>query len=99
MSLYAGDMNSRIMAGEKMEDVLKNPNAPKTNWAELSKNLLNNQGFPDLSNVKYTPEPVIAKPIKAKEDITKKLLGAYNKNLIIAVVLVAGYFAYKKFKK
>jgi hypothetical protein len=38
-------------------------------------------------------------PTKGKEDITKKLLGAYNKNLIIAVVLVAGYFAYKKFKK
>ncbi|MEI7509939.1 MAG: hypothetical protein WCJ62_10805 [Flavobacterium sp.] len=28
-----------------------------------------------------------------------KLAGAYNQNLIIAVVLVAGYFAYKKFKK
>jgi hypothetical protein len=38
-------------------------------------------------------------PTKGKEDITKKLLGAYNQNLIIAVVLVAGYFAYKKFKK
>ena len=38
-------------------------------------------------------------PTKGKEDITKKLLGAYNKNLIIAVVLIAGYFAYKKFKK
>ena len=38
-------------------------------------------------------------PTKRKEDITKKLLGAYNQNLIIAVVLVAGYFAYKKFKK
>ena len=38
-------------------------------------------------------------PKKGKEDITKKLLGAYNQNLIIAVVLVGGYFAYKKFKK
>lgn len=38
-------------------------------------------------------------PTKGKEDITKKLLGAYNQNLIILVVLVAGYFAYKKFKK
>jgi hypothetical protein len=38
-------------------------------------------------------------PTKGKEDITKKILGAYNQNLIIAVVLVAGYFAYKKFKK
>jgi len=39
------------------------------------------------------------KPTKGKEDITKKILGAYNQNLIIAVVLLAGYFAYKKFKK
>jgi hypothetical protein len=38
-------------------------------------------------------------PTKGKEDITKKILGAYNQNLIIAVVLLAGYFAYKKFKK
>jgi hypothetical protein len=38
-------------------------------------------------------------PTKGKEDITKKILGAYNQNLIIALVLVAGYFAYKKFKK
>lgn len=38
-------------------------------------------------------------PTKGKKDITKKILGAYNQNLIIAVVLVAGYFAYKKFKK
>jgi hypothetical protein len=38
-------------------------------------------------------------PKKEKEPFYKKLAGAYNKNLIIAVVLVAGYFAYKKFKK
>ena len=38
-------------------------------------------------------------PTKEKESSSKKLLGAYNKNLIIAVILVAGYFAYKKFKK
>ena len=38
-------------------------------------------------------------PTKGKEDISKKLLGAYNQNLIIAVVLVGGYFAYKKYKK
>jgi hypothetical protein len=49
--------------------------------------------------VKAIPIGQTDSPQKGKEDITKKLLGAYNKNLIIAVVLVAGYFAYKKFKK
>ena len=38
-------------------------------------------------------------PTKSRDSIFKKLAGAYNKNLIIAVVLVAGYFAYKKYKK
>jgi hypothetical protein len=38
-------------------------------------------------------------PTKSGGSVFKKLAGAYNKNLIIAVVLVAGYFAYKKFKK
>ena len=38
-------------------------------------------------------------PTKSGVSIFKKLAGAYNKNLIVAVVLVAGYFAYKKFKK
>ena len=60
MSLYKGDMNSRILAGEKIEDVLKNPDAPKTNWAELSKNLLNNQGFPDTTKP-YTTKPYVEK--------------------------------------
>ena len=36
---------------------------------------------------------------KKQESILGKISGAYGKNLIIAVVLVAGYFAYKKFKK
>jgi hypothetical protein len=44
-------------------------------------------------------QTVVNAPVKGKEYITKKILGAYNQNLIIAVVLVAGYFAYKKFKK
>jgi hypothetical protein len=44
---------------------------------------------------KITPEP----PTKSDSPFSSKLLGAYNKNLIIAIVLVAGYFAYKKFKK
>ena len=38
-------------------------------------------------------------PTKTGVSIFKKLAGAYNKNLIVAGVLVAGYFAYKKFKK
>ena len=38
-------------------------------------------------------------PTKSGSSVFKKLAGAYNKNLIIAVVLVGGYFAYKKFKK
>jgi hypothetical protein len=38
-------------------------------------------------------------PTKSGDSIFKKLAGAYNKNLIVAGVLVAGYFAYKKFKK
>ena len=42
----------------------------------------------------------IAPPTKSSGDaFFPKLAGAYNQNLIIAVVLVAGYFAYKKFKK
>ena len=36
---------------------------------------------------------------KKQESILGKISGAYGKNLIIAVVLIAGYFAYKKFKK
>jgi hypothetical protein len=48
-------------------------------------------------------QPVInapAPPTKSSGDaFFPKLAGAYNQNLIIAVVLVAGYFAYKKFKK
>jgi hypothetical protein len=38
-------------------------------------------------------------PTKSGSSVFRKLAGAYNKNLIIAGVLVAGYFAYKKFKK
>jgi hypothetical protein len=38
-------------------------------------------------------------PTKSIRSIFGKLAGAYNQNLIIAVILVGGYFAYKKFKK
>ena len=66
MSLYAGDMSSRILGGEKIEDVLKNPNVdgggarpiaigfvPPTikNTNDVSK--LNN-----LENYLYTPSEI-----------------------------------------
>jgi hypothetical protein len=42
-------------------------------------------------------------PTKNRDSISKslfkKIAGSYNQNLIIAGLLVAGYFAYKKFKK
>ncbi len=58
--------------------------------------------FVPISNVDLVNQPVVntpALPTKGKESLFKKISGSYNKNLIIAVVLVAGYFAYKKFKK
>ena len=36
---------------------------------------------------------------KKQESILGKISGSYGQNLIIALVLIAGYFAYKKFKK
>jgi hypothetical protein len=38
-------------------------------------------------------------PTKNTDSVFKKIAGSYNKNLIIAGLLVVGYFAYKKFKK
>ena len=53
--------------------------------------------------VKQTTEVVNVSPTKNRDSISKslfkKIAGAYNQNLIIAGLLVAGYFAYKKFKK
>jgi hypothetical protein len=69
MSLYAGDMSSRLMGGEKMEDVLKNPNPPKTDWTKFIKDLNINQGFPDLSNVTSTP-------VLCKDGTTKNQLSS-----------------------
>ena len=97
----------------------QNQNKP-TDWATLGKNLNINQGFPDNSNIKYTPEPVRNAPIKLEkigdvltaEDKFYENLGIkYNNThmfgvasrrkgrFLVAVVLVAGYFAYKKYKK
>jgi len=138
MSLYEGDMSSRIMAGEKMEDVLKNPDAPKINWAELGKGIYN-QGFPNTYNVTSTPvlckdgttknqlssetgkyadacrdnggradnQPVLPLSVTDPELFKKNMELSAKKDEkmkqlkygVIAVVLVAGYFAYKKFKK
>jgi hypothetical protein len=43
--------------------------------------------------------PIGQEPTKSSTPSTSKLFGAYNKNLILVVLAVAGYFAYKKFKK
>ena len=45
-----------------------------------------------------TTEPM-SEPAKSSTPSTSKLFGAYNQNLILVVLAVAGYFAYKKFKK
>lgn len=146
MSLYAGDMNSRIMAGEKMEDVLKKPDAPKTDWKlgnwsgginpyDMYTNVTTTRvlckdgtvAFESSSeNAKYDNsktcinnggraenQPIVKAPSKEvlsqdKEDNFWRSLGFTTSGMIkpkvkgrfyLAVVLVAGYFAYKKFKK
>jgi len=148
MSLYEGDMQSRIMAGEKLEDVLKKPysknvdlsreevlaialndyraslpkpdnDAPKTDWAELGKNVLNNSSGIPIA-VKPTTDAVKQQnaiilqnvDVLTQEDKFYEKLGIKYHNthmfgvdsrlkgrLLVAVVLVGGYFAYKKFKK
>lgn len=49
-----------------------------------------------MPNIEYKQAVM---PTKSEEKSTSKLFGAYNKNLILVVLAVAGYFAYKKFKK
>jgi hypothetical protein len=73
---------------------------------DMTNKVLCNDGTYDITNGAVAPcnssggvKGNLNLPTKGKENITKKLLGAYNQNLIIAVVLVAGYFAYKKYKK
>ena len=48
---------------------------------------------------KQTTSDPMSEPTKSSTPSTSKLFGAYNKNLILVVLAVAGYFAYKKFKK
>jgi len=43
--------------------------------------------------------PIGEAPPTSSTPSTSKLFGAYNKNLILVVLAVAGYFAYKKLKK
>ena len=108
-------------------------------WGSISKDILNNQGFPDQSNVSRTPvlckdgttkiqnsspnakymDACMDNGGRAENQTVQSLavtdLELYKKNMelsakkdekmkqikygVIAVVLVAGYFAYKKFKK
>lgn len=119
MSLYKGDMNSRILAGEKMEDVLKNPDTPKIDWVELGKNVNNSSvGIPIA--VKPTSEAVKQQnlnlesrvDVMTQEDKFYEIFGIKKSRsgdigiqsrplgrFLVAIVLIGGYFAYKKFKK
>ena len=105
------------------------------NWENIAKEFNKNKGFPDNSNIKYTPEPVRSKPVlcndgtydvQAQEPYNgmgRVAMVCYNKGgiaknqptpsttqgnntkepiyyiLVTAGVLIAGYFAYKKFIK
>jgi hypothetical protein len=40
-------------------------------WQNIAKELNKNIGFPDNSNIKYTPEPVRSKPVLCKDGTTK----------------------------
>jgi len=88
------------------------PSSPNAKYMDVC---MNNGGVDNQKtndNAKKLMEDAIAKsnedalaqaqsksPTKSGGSVFTKLAGAYNQNLIIAVVLVAGYFAYKKFKK
>ena len=76
----------------KFDTELSSPNVR----IDTSKTCINNGGRAENQPVINAPAP----PTKSSGDaFFTKLAGAYNQNLIIAVVLVAGYFTYKKFKK
>jgi hypothetical protein len=70
-------------------------NQPKEGVSNLA--CTKNGGISKNQQVVNATSPSL--PTKSGVSIFTKLAGAYNKNLIIAGVLVAGYFAYKKFKK
>jgi hypothetical protein len=76
----------------KFDTELSSPNVR----IDTTKTCINNGGRAENQTTINSP----ALGSKSSSDsIIQKLAGAYNQNLIIAVVLVAGYFAYKKFKK
>ena len=73
-----------------------------------SNRVLCNNGTYDITNGIAPPcysagGVKVQAPTKNRDSISKslfkKIAGSYNQNLIIAGVLVAGYFAYKKYKK
>jgi len=71
-----------------------------------SNRVLCNNGTYDITNGAVAPcdsaggvKDNSKSPTKSGGSVFTKLAGAYNLNLIIALVLVGGYFAYKKFKK
>jgi hypothetical protein len=75
---------------------------------DMRNKVLCNNGTYDITNGAVAPcvnaggvKDSANAPAKTQSIDSKiqKITGAYNQNLIIAVVLVAGYFAYKKFKK
>jgi hypothetical protein len=97
MSLYEGDMQSRIMAGEKMEDVLKNQlpiDVKPTSEAVKQQNLLGG-GRTLTTEDKFYEMLGIKKTDGTGWGLQSRPVG----RLLVAVVLVAGYFAYKKYKK
>jgi len=97
MSLYEGDMQSRVMAGEKMEDVLKNnlPMTKPTSEAVKQQNLLAPLKVELTTEDKFYEMLGIKKTDGSGWGLQSRPVG----RLLVAVVLVGGYFAYKKFKK
>jgi hypothetical protein len=71
---------------------------PKENWELVNKEEIDKIQIA-VANEQAKAQAQLKSPTKSGVSIFRKLAGAYNKNLIVAVVLVAGYFAYKKFKK
>ena len=67
------------------------------NRFQVSDGIRGGQNFYEILDAKAIP--IGQEPTKSSEPSTSKLFGAYNKNLILVVLAVAGYFAYKKFKK
>ena len=104
------DLSREQVLAVALEDYRKNLPTPDNDSGkktfELTKEQVLNNALsdyrknlptPDNDGMEKTVAPAL--PTLGKESLLKKISGAYNQNLIIAVVLIAGYFAYKKFKK